>query len=206
MTWAEPSQLDRLLDAVLVVVADKGYPAATVGDVVGLAAVSKRTFYQHFDGKESCFVAAHDRAVARVRARLRAAVAPLPADDWSGRVRLAWQVFLGTLSVRHAVAWSLYVEGPRAGEATARRGMAANLVFAEAFAELHRRARLRDPAIRRLPPDVFELYVGGAVERIRRTLYTDGVRALPQLVEPLVQTALIFFEPAPVPGVDCLAG
>src|ERR671935_482733 len=52
------SQRDRLLRSVIAAVAESGYPDVTVADIVRRAKVSKNAFYQHFDNKEECFLAA----------------------------------------------------------------------------------------------------------------------------------------------------
>src|SRR5256885_3531334 len=54
----EASQRERMLDAIVQAVADKGYSGTTVGDVVSRAGVSRKTFYEHFADKEDCFLAA----------------------------------------------------------------------------------------------------------------------------------------------------
>ena len=54
------SQRSRLIDAMAQVVAERGYPATTVADVVERAGVSRRTFYEQFADKEACFLAAYD--------------------------------------------------------------------------------------------------------------------------------------------------
>ena len=43
--------------------AEKGLAVTTIADIVREAGVSKRTFYEHFDGKEACFLALY-RAVS----------------------------------------------------------------------------------------------------------------------------------------------
>ena len=53
------SQRRRLLDAVVESVAEKGYPATTVADVVSRAGVSRGTFYENFTDKQDCFLAAY---------------------------------------------------------------------------------------------------------------------------------------------------
>lgn len=58
--------MDRLLAAATAALANRGYPATTVGHIVGLARVSKPTFYDHFVDKEDCalaVLAAIDRRV-----------------------------------------------------------------------------------------------------------------------------------------------
>src|SRR5215208_4754465 len=67
------SQRGRMLEAMAQVVADKGYGAATVADVIERAGVSRKTFYEHFKDKEACFLAAFDTAVEIVLAAVRGA-------------------------------------------------------------------------------------------------------------------------------------
>jgi AcrR family transcriptional regulator len=51
----------------------RGYRGATVSRVVELAGVSRATFYEHFSGREDCFLAAYRLKVDEVGAALRAA-------------------------------------------------------------------------------------------------------------------------------------
>src|ERR687887_842834 len=55
------SQRSRMLGALVEVVAEKGYAATTVADIIGRAGVSRTTFYQQFKDKEDCFLVAHQR-------------------------------------------------------------------------------------------------------------------------------------------------
>lgn len=54
----ERSQRERLLTAAAEMVAAKGYAATSVADISGRAGVSRATFYQLFDDKLDCFLAA----------------------------------------------------------------------------------------------------------------------------------------------------
>ena len=67
-------------------VADKGYPATTVADVVERAGVSRKTFYEQFPDREACFLAAYDAGVEYVLGRLAEAGADLDGD-WRERLR-----------------------------------------------------------------------------------------------------------------------
>ncbi len=187
------SQRERIVRGLFEVVAEKGYPVATIGDVVERAGVSRRTFYEHFTGKESCFLAAFDGAVAEVGAQLDAALEAIPRHEWRARVRQSWRAFLGALAANPAAAWSLYIETFAAGPALAARTTAVNSGFAETFRRLHRLARRQDPTIRELPPEVFELYIGGTAERIRTCLHTRGAGALPELEDLFVHTIVLLF-------------
>jgi AcrR family transcriptional regulator len=60
------SQRDRLFEAMIAAVAEKGYGATTVADVIAGAGVSRATFYELFGDKEDCFIAAHDELIGRL--------------------------------------------------------------------------------------------------------------------------------------------
>ena len=55
----ERSQRERLLAAVVRVTAEKGYESTTVGDILGEAGVGRESFYELFDDKLDCMLAAH---------------------------------------------------------------------------------------------------------------------------------------------------
>ncbi len=60
---SEPAQAthrDRLIAAMAASIEAKGYRETTVADVVRLARTSRRTFYEHFVDRESCFLALFD--------------------------------------------------------------------------------------------------------------------------------------------------
>lgn len=57
-------QRRRLLRAMVDEVAERGYPAVSVAHVIARAGVSRATFYEQFDDKESCFLAAFDAAIS----------------------------------------------------------------------------------------------------------------------------------------------
>jgi AcrR family transcriptional regulator len=56
-------QRARLLEATAAAMAEIGYSELTVRDLIERAGVSRRTFYQLFDDKLACVLAAHESAV-----------------------------------------------------------------------------------------------------------------------------------------------
>ncbi len=85
-------QVDRIFGAVAATVAEKGYPAMTLDDIVKNASASLTTFYQHFDGKEQAFLAAYDSAIAQAGA---AALPPYRwSRSWPQAVRAALEAYL----------------------------------------------------------------------------------------------------------------
>lgn len=57
-TVVEESQRVRLLEAIITTVAENGYTSTTLSDIVRAAGISRKTFYEHFESKQACFVAA----------------------------------------------------------------------------------------------------------------------------------------------------
>lgn len=56
------NQRTRLLAGAARAVYDRGYAAATIEQIIAAAAVSRRTFYEHFDGKDLAVAALVDHA------------------------------------------------------------------------------------------------------------------------------------------------
>jgi AcrR family transcriptional regulator len=53
------SQRERLLAAIVATAAAKGYETISVADVLEAAGVGRETFYELFEDKQDCFLAAH---------------------------------------------------------------------------------------------------------------------------------------------------
>jgi AcrR family transcriptional regulator len=67
-------QRRRTMAAMAEVMAEKGYAATTVADVIARAGVSRETYYQQFRSKLDCFLAAFDAAADALFAPIRARV------------------------------------------------------------------------------------------------------------------------------------
>jgi AcrR family transcriptional regulator len=83
------SPADRVLRALAATVAEKGYPGATVAEIVDRAATSQRTFYENFANKEEALLAALDRGSAQMLANTLPAFRR--AQDWQHAVRIAYE-------------------------------------------------------------------------------------------------------------------
>lgn len=64
------SQRPRMLDAISELVAARGYATTTVRDIARVAGVSLSSFYEHFDDKEQCFLAAYDQLAEQLSAAI----------------------------------------------------------------------------------------------------------------------------------------
>src|SRR4051812_48601235 len=69
---AAATQRERILAATERLIAEKGCAGTTIEGIVKEAGVSSVTFYEHFEDKEDCFVAAFDRAVGDLCAAIPA--------------------------------------------------------------------------------------------------------------------------------------
>ncbi len=111
------SQRGRLLDAIAEVVAERGYGASTVADVIDHAGVSRKTFYEHFRDREQCFLAAYDAGVEVLMTTMRAADDPIAA-------------YLETLAAEPAFARTFLIEIAAAGPHALARRLAVHDSFA----------------------------------------------------------------------------
>jgi AcrR family transcriptional regulator len=114
----EASQRERILRAMVDVVAELGYPETRVVDVIKRAGVSRKTFYELFSDREECFLAAYDLALGGLYRGTERAYESAGGERWAERVRVALQAFLGMMAEQPELAKVFTVDvlaaGPRA--------------------------------------------------------------------------------------------
>jgi len=110
-----------MLEAIARAASEKGYARTSVTDIVTRAGVSRETFYEHFDDKADCFMAAFDAGVEMLLAAMRAA----PADDDAPpieRLDRALGAYLDLIASQPDFARTFLIEVYAVGpEAVARR-------------------------------------------------------------------------------------
>ncbi len=158
------SQRTRLLEAVGRAVAEKGYAAATIDDIVRGAGVSKKTFYEHFEDKLGCFLAAYEAASDELYEHVRAAQDD--ADDWVGRTHAGIHAYLRWLAAEPALARVFLIEIAAAGP----DALACRERLRDRYAE--RMRDLQDPHIG-VPDEIFHAVVAAADDLVVRRL-RDG--------------------------------
>jgi AcrR family transcriptional regulator len=104
----------RLLDGLADSIADRGYRATTVADVVRNAKTSKRTFYDEFASKETCFVELLRANNEDLITRITAAVDPEATPD--EQVDAAVGAYVEHIESRPAVTLSWIREAPALGD------------------------------------------------------------------------------------------
>lgn len=167
------SQRGRVLEAMLVVSAERGFRATTVAAVVARARVSRRTFYQYFDSLEECFVAAMDALTLSIQNEVAALVADTPADDW-----LAWmdrwiESYLMVLEAEPMFTRSLIVESLSAGPLAQRQRARTATGFAVLTNRIVAAIAGANPQVRQVHDYDVAFFLGGARELILNRLLEE---------------------------------
>jgi AcrR family transcriptional regulator len=119
------SQRNRIHRAMIEVVSERGYPETRVVDVIGVAGVSRKTFYELFESKEDCFLAAYDFLLEGLLREATEAFEAAPGSPWAERIAAALEALLEHLSRHPDEARFAIVEVLAAGpKALARRDAA----------------------------------------------------------------------------------
>jgi AcrR family transcriptional regulator len=175
-------QRDRLLRAMARTVAEYGYQETTVRRLLGQAGLSRRTYYELFEDKEDCFLAAYDEAIDHVLGLV--AEAHDSAEAPEERIERALRAFLEFCTDEPDVARMCIVEVLAAGPAArARRAQT-----------MERLADLLEPALQELRGDAklsrmaAQGLVGGVHELIYVPIDRGEVEDLPDLAEQIVRS------------------
>lgn len=172
----DQNQRERLFAAMVATVAEKGYEATTVADVLALAGVSRKTFYRHFGDKAECFAETLAVMLDNTVAVLRAQVGH--ASGLGGEVVL--QALLGAAAAQPAAAKVCVVEAFIAGPS-------ARTKLERAVAELEWLAAdlLGEGGGERVPQEVARALLGGIGSLAYRALAEGRAAGLRELAEPL---------------------
>ena len=185
------SQRGRMLEAMALAVARKGYGATAVADVISGAGVSRKTFYEHFTNKEACFLDAYDTGVELLLAAIDDAVASAP--DWQRAVIDGIDAYLQGLADNPAFARTFLLEILAAGPEAIERRAAVHARFAEQIAASHRAARTEIPELPAVPDHRFRACVGATHELVAAHVASEGAETLPELRDRLLDVQLALF-------------
>jgi AcrR family transcriptional regulator len=187
---AERNQRERLFAAMVATVDEKGYEATTVADLVRLSGVSRSAFYQHFDDKQACFLAAVEAVIGPALSRIGSDESAPPGKE---RARQALGSVIELILSQPAAAKMCIVEvygaGPEGGKLVDRMMEAATDVAADLLMQV--------PERRGMPRELVRSIVGGIQKVIHKRLYRGQEEELRELVPQLWDW--IFSYPVP-PG------
>lgn len=181
-------QRERMLAAMLVTVNEIGYRTLTVQDVLSRAGVSRPTFYEQFEDKEDCFLAAFDAAAGRMQKRLDEALAEV-VRGWRDRLREGLRALLRFIGEDPDAARTLIVEARASSPAGLRKRDELLDGFA-ACIDAEAREGLVDP-----PSAIAAAGVVGGIESVLYARLQRGERAdLESLLPSLMYFAVLPYE------------
>jgi len=179
------SQRERLLEATVRVVAEKGYGATTVTDLTKEAGISRTTFYEMFEDKEACFLAAYDSVVDTLVRRI--ATAYEAEEGWPRRARAGLSALLAALAEEPELARLALVDVGAAGPAAQRRYRAALQRLTPFFDE----GRDFAPGGRSLPANTSRMAIGAVAGLISDELAAGRAGQLPDLLSEVLFATLV---------------
>lgn len=175
------NQRERLFAATVAVVAEKGYDAARVEDILVRAGVSRNTFYRYFSNKLDCF---HETLAAIVDF-----VAPIVVDafesapgPWDRKLAVALDSLATLIVAQPATARAAWVE-VYAG------GLEAVEIVERLDAQLEDvsyRALRESPERSGMPREIVRAVVGGLRKMIHARVRQDRTAELPELMPQML--------------------
>jgi AcrR family transcriptional regulator len=178
---------ERILDAAVELIAERGYRAVTVADIVKGAATARQKFYENFSSKQDCFFAAYDRALEEALRRVVEAGAGA-GDSFPARISAAVAALLAYMSEQPELARACLLEAPAIGSEMQARNEKAR----QGFAELLRGGRGEEGAAE-LPASVEESVLGGLYWLLYQALLSGEPKRIEELQPDLVEFALAPF-------------
>jgi AcrR family transcriptional regulator len=177
-------QRERLIAGLAEAVAEKGYAAVTLSDIVRHAKVSRRVFYANFESKEQCFLAAFEVVVDHLRELV--AEATVGVDGWPRQAIAAARATLAFLASEPDLARLVLVESRAAGPAVTARFNEA----VEEMAPLLRRGRGERPEAARLPASTEDSTIGSLVTLAHRKVAAGEAAQLADLLPDCAELIL----------------
>lgn len=150
--------MQRLRHGVLMAVTDHGYGQATIAAIAERAGVSKKTFYEHFADKQSCFVEAYEYGrIAVLRDTTIAAVTAQAAGAGPvEQIRRGTGAFLDFMAREAAYAKVFLFEILSAGPAAVDRYLRCRADFTASLHAWHLKARAVHPDWPEAPAVAYE--------------------------------------------------
>jgi AcrR family transcriptional regulator len=180
VSGSKPTQRERLLDAIVELSAKDGYQGVSIAQVSSHARVSSATFYELFEGKEDCLLAAYRAIAERIFDRVR--IEAPEGGDWRDLARTALESLLAALRSDPDSGRVLFVEAAAGG----------SLIDEERKRVLGKFERLAQTFMDGMPADSERLdipatvLVGALRSIIARRLRTNAEDELPAMVDDLI--------------------
>jgi AcrR family transcriptional regulator len=177
------SQRRRLVSAILECIAERGYVATTISDVVSEARVRRNAFYELFDDKADCFLAACDEESTRMLDELSSFVAE---DTWLAALARGMRAYLRWWQNHPGFALAYLVELPGAGRRALEQRDRTYARFEAMFEALGSRARAEQPELPPLRPFAVRALVASITEIVAQEIRAGRLDDLEELGDDLL--------------------
>jgi AcrR family transcriptional regulator len=184
-------QRTRMHGAMIESVAELGYDATSVRRLIGLAGVSRRSFYEQFANKEQCFLATFDLIAGRGVQRMSSAYVAA-RGDLEDRLLASFREFADAASCERKATLLVVVEAQTAGSAGLARLHRTTAIcerlLARGFTEAHRASPSPAPIVRAI--------AGGLHGAMSGCLRAGDAARTARIAEEMLRWTLVFQTPA----------
>jgi AcrR family transcriptional regulator len=185
------NQRARMHGAMIEAVATNGYERTSVKQVVCLAGVSRRSFYEQFANKQECFLATFDVIAARGAARVSSAYRGAEGA-FEVRMKAAFEELGEAMCDDWKGAGLAILEAPTVGTAGMLRLRRATATFEQMLSSCFERTCEASA----LPGPVVRGIAGGLHAAMWMCLREGSVEKVPRLAEEMLKWTLAFQTPA----------
>jgi AcrR family transcriptional regulator len=177
-------QRERLVEAMVQVVNERGVVATTISDIVARAGISRRTFYEHFENKEDCLLATYDTVVETEVQRLLEL--PNSSGSWMEQLEGIIRGLFDAIAERPDAARLICVEMGASGEVGVQRWAdgAARLEHFISAGFTRGLGPIPDPVARAIVGALRKIiYSRVRAERSSKSLKAELARVVPELMD-----------------------
>ena len=183
---------------MLTLVAENGYQATNVPDVVTRARVSRSSFYQEFESKLDCFLVLCEEHSRGLIDEVLDAAGDFGDRTWEEVITGGMNAYLLWWRDRPEFARAFLVELPAAGTVGLELRIDLLRPFEDLFAGLGRYMRSRERNLAPLPRLAPRSVVRGTTDLIAEEVRRGRIATLPELTPELVDVISVSLGGAPV--------
>ena len=164
----EANQRQRIFGGMIAAIAEHGYEATRVADVLEVSGVSRNTFYKQFDNKLDCFLATMDAVLLCGGSNVVATYLNHPGP-WDARLADGLTELIATIVAQPAAARLFYVESHAAGP----QAVAKVNEFGDQIFHISRQSLEESPERRGFPTDLLRAILRG-IRRVMQSRLRAG--------------------------------
>ena len=195
------SQRARMMRAVAVVVASKGYGDTVVENIVSVAGVSRKTFYEHFTDVQDCFLHAYADFGDQILDEVAQAVA---ASEMVGSapMRAAYRTIFTLLNEDRDLAQAFWLDAVSAGPGYAETRQRIYGGFAELLRVGYAQRRELESELPEPIESAYAAAVGMSAEMVILAVISGEKADTEAMVEDAVTFTLAILQAQPLPAAD----